>query len=176
MATLSHLTDDLASWLERCKTQPGDMTEALDRLVAVAHLYKYDEFATTPPPRSAPPPYLADQFNAAKLPTVTWSIKRQDVENSLRTCIGGLLARGWDSSNEVWFCRKVESAITEHDFEAVLHPKLVGFALPRFVVDTYVSVFRLHQAALRAPAAPSAPAEHADTSPADEQAQERPSF
>ena len=149
------------------------MNAALDRLVAVSHLYKYDDFVTTSPPRAAPPPYLAEQFDRTKLPAITWSIGRQDVENSLRTFIGGMLARGWDSSNEVWFCRKTELAITEHDFEVVLHPKLVGFALPRFVVDAYVAVYHLQQAAKNASCAPAEPS---DAFAAVEQDQERPAF
>lgn len=147
MASPIYPADDLATWLVRSRTGTSDVNAALDQLLTAEHTYNYDYFATAAPPQSALPDGMADPSPPANPALETKPTRREDISDSLRTLIASLLARGWDSSNDVWFCRKVEHAAAEHSFESVVHSKLVGFKVPRCLVDANVAAYKQFQAA-----------------------------
>lgn len=121
----------LSTWLAKVKTKPSSIDEALDMLCGTAHAFRYDDFVTSAPPRAFPVPPVTEM-------PIEWTVTRDIVRDSLGTFVSNMIDRGWDAKNDVWFCRKVKMAIPEHEFETALHPQLVGFALPRFLVDHFV--------------------------------------
>lgn len=131
MPSTSNPAAYLSAWLSRVKSKPGSIDEALEMLCATTRAFNYDDFVTSAPPRALPVP-------AVKMPG-EGDVTRDMVRESLGTFVSNMIARGWDSKNDVWFCRKVKMAAPEHEFETAIHPQLVGFQIPRYVVDHFVA-------------------------------------
>jgi hypothetical protein len=139
----------LHSWLAKINERPCAVNEVLDVLVSVEKTLHYDSFVTSAPPRTG---------GAPALKTPDQHVTRAIVATSFGVFIANMMERGWEPSNDVWFCRRVTGrviqAVPEHDFEWVIHPQLIGFTLPRFFVNSFVDAWKSsEQDALKAVAA-----------------------